>query len=208
MINTIPSCKMLEFNDSDSLNKTTNCQPMIKYYFILLLFCTNLSAAESSSQKSNPAKQPVVKQSLESRVQDLKKQVLELNRDLFQLEEELLFPANTQFTIFLSFDIGDYFNLDAVQIKLNNKVVANHLYTERELNALKRGGTQRLYLGNLPSGEHELVAFFTGKGPKGRDYRRGSSIKLNKGSEPQFVELQITDNTRQKQPEFEIKIWD
>ncbi len=192
---------------------TSTTHPMIKLYLILLalfISSTNLQAAEKAPMKNSAGAQQSAgkKQSLESRIQDLKKQVLELNRDLFQLEEELLFPANTQFTIFLSFDIGEYFNLDAVQIKLNDKVVANHLYTERELNALRRGGTQRLYLGNLPSGEHELVAFFTGKGPKGRDYRRGSSIKLKKGSDPQFVELQITDNTRQQQPEFKIKVWE
>ncbi|NOZ37058.1 MAG: AraC family transcriptional regulator [Gammaproteobacteria bacterium] len=179
--------------------------PMIKYYFLLLVLLLS-SAALQAAEKKTP--QATAKQSLQSRVQDLKKQVLELNRDLFQLQEELLFPANTQFTVFLSFDIGNYFNLDAVQVKLDDKIVANHLYTERELNALKRGGTQRLYLGNLASGEHELVAFFTGKGPKGRDYRRGSSIKLKKGSEPQFIELQITDDTRQQQPEFKIKVWD
>ena len=179
---------------------------MIKRYLLLLIlfaFTPVPQAAETGAAEPSPGKQ-----SLESRVQDLKKQVLELNRDLFQLEEELLFPANTQFTIFLSFDIGEYFNLDAVQVKLDDKVVANHLYTEREIAALRRGGVQRLYLGNLPSGEHELVAFFTGKGPRGRDYRRGSSIKLKKGSEPQFVELQITDNTRQQQPQFKIKLWD
>lgn len=183
---------------------------MIKYYFLLLTLLLSSAALQATEKESKQAAlaQTPAKQSLQSRVQDLKKQVLELNRDLFQLQEELLFPANTQFTIFLSFDIGDYFTLDAVQIKLDNKIVANHLYTERELNALKRGGTQRLYLGNLPSGEHELVAFFTGKGPKGRDYRRGSSIKLKKGSEPQFIELQITDDTRQQQPEFKIKVWD
>ncbi len=179
---------------------------MIKYY--LLLLALFLSSAALHANEAQKPKQTTQKQSLENRIQDLKKQVLELNRDLFQLEEELLFPANTQFTIFLSFDIGNYFNLDAVQIKLDDKIVANHLYTERELNALRRGGTQRLYLGNMSSGEHELVAFFTGKGPKGRDYRRGSSIKLKKGSDPQFVELQITDNTRQQQPEFKIKVWD
>lgn len=182
---------------------------MIKYYFllfVLLLSCTTLQANEKESKQ--PVPQTPVKQSLQNRVQDLKKQVLELNRDLFQLQEELLFPSNTQFTVFLSFDIGNYFNLDAVQLKLDNKIIANHLYTERELNALKRGGTQRLYLGNLPSGKHELVAFFTGKGPKGRDYRRGSSIKFKKSSDPQFIELQITDDTRQQQPEFKIKVWD
>lgn len=147
-------------------------------------------------------------QTMDKQIQNLKMQVLELNRDLFQLEEELLFPANTQFTVFLSYDIGSFFALDSVQLKINDKIVANHLYTEREIKALKRGGTQKIYMGNLPSGEHELVAFFTGAGPKGRDYRRGSTIKLEKGTDPQFVELKITDNSRQQQPDFAIKIWE
>ena len=69
-------------------------------------------------------------------------------------------------------DIGDFFSLDSVQLKIDNKVVSNYLYTRREVEALHRGGVQRLYMGNLKTGEHELVAIFTGKGPSGRDYRR------------------------------------
>ncbi len=183
---------------------------MIKYYFLLLallLSSTALQAAEKGSKHPEQQRTPV-KQSLESRVQDLKKQVLDVNRDLLRLQEELLFPANTRLTIFLSFETGNYFNLDAVQIKLDDKMVANHRYTERELNALKRGGTQRVYLGNLPSGNHELTAFFTGKDPRGREYRHGSSIKLKKSSEPQFIELQMTDDTTRQPPEFKIKVWD
>ncbi len=183
---------------------------MIQYYLLLLAVLlpgTALPATEKESkqpvQQQTPLKQP-----LENRVQDLKKQVLKLNRDLSRLQEKLLFPPKARFTIFLSFDIGNNFKLDAVQIKLDGKIVAKHLYTERELHALKRGGVQRLYLGNLPSGKHELAAFFAGKDPKGRDYRRNSRLKLKKGSEPQFIELQLTDNTRQQQPEFKIKVWD
>ncbi len=177
---------------------------MIKYYFLLLAVLLPGTALPATEKKpGQPVQQP-----LRDRTQDLKKQVLELNRDLSRLQEKLLFPPRTRLTIFLSFDLGNNFKLDAVQIKLDGKIVANHLYTERELNALKRGGAQRLYLGNLPSGNHELAAFFTGKDPKGRDYRRDSRLKLKKGSEPQFIELQITDNTRQQQPKFKIKVWD
>ena len=140
-------------------------------------------------------------------VQDLKKQVLELNRDLFLLEEELLFPSNTQVSIFLSMDVGEFFQLDSVTLKIDGKEVANYLYTERELEALVRGGVQRLHIENLRSGEHELVAFFTGKGPHDRDYRRGATTVINKGLGPKYVELKIVDQTQNFQPEFEIKEW-
>jgi hypothetical protein len=143
---------------------------------------------------------------LQQEIKDLKKQVLTLNRDLFILEEDLLFPANTQFNVFLSIDAGQLFVLDSVQLKIDDKVVTNYLYTQRELDALKRGGVQRLYQGNLASGEHEIIALFIGKGPNGRDYRRGTTLKMEKGSDPQFVELQIIDDPAKEQPLFEARI--
>lgn len=145
---------------------------------------------------------------LDEDIQDLKQEVLDLNRDLFLLEEELLFPANTQVALFISMDIGDYFGLDSVQIKLNDKEVANYLYTKREVDALIRGGVHRIFLGNLKVGEHELVAFFTGKGPQGRDYRRGASLVVEKGIGPKYVELQISDRELKQQPEFYVKEWE
>jgi hypothetical protein len=144
---------------------------------------------------------------LDSKIQDLKKEAVELNRDLFVLEEELLFPANTQVAVFVSLDVGKLFALDAVQVKLDDKVVANYLYTEREIEALRRGAVHRLYLGNLKTGKHELVAFFTGKGPHERDYKRGTTVQFEKGAEPKFFELQIRDKTANLQPEFQVKEW-
>lgn len=145
---------------------------------------------------------------LNNQIQDLKQQVLELNRDLFMLEEDLLFPANTQFSVFLSMDAGQLFELDSVQLKIDDKVVANHLYTEREVHALRRGGVQRLYIGNLASGKHELVAFFTGQGPSKRNYRRGTTVNIEKTTDPQYVELKIIDNATKEQPEFNVKVWE
>ncbi len=147
-------------------------------------------------------------QSLDADIEALKKEVLSLNRDLFILEEDLLFPANTQFSIFLSMDAGSLFTLDSVQIKVDDKNIANHLYTERELAALKRGGVQRLYIGNLSSGEHEIIAIFTGIGPQGRDYRRGETIVIEKTTEPQFVEFMIADDTGTEQPKFDVRVWE
>ncbi len=145
---------------------------------------------------------------LDADVQDLKKQVLDLNRDLFLLEEELLFPSNTQVAVFVSMDVGEFFALDSVTIKLDNKEVANYLYTPREAEALVKGGVHRLYLGNLKVGEHELVAFFSGKGPNERDYRRGATLRFAKGIGAKYLELKINDRQRRAQPEFEIKDWE
>jgi hypothetical protein len=145
---------------------------------------------------------------LDEQIQDLKKSVVDLNKDLFVLEEELLFPANTQVAVFVSMDVGDFFGLDSVSLKIDNREVSNYLYTPREVAALVKGGVQRLYVGNLKAGSHELVAFFSGKGPNDRDYRRGATIKFEKGVGAKYLELKISDRVRSQQPEFEIKDWE
>ncbi len=145
--------------------------------------------------------------SLDNRVQDLKTDVIKLNRDLLVLEEELLFPASTQVALFVSMDVGKLFDLDSVQIKLDDKQVTNYLYTPLESQALQRGGVQRAFVGNLRSGTHEIVATFTGKGPHDRDYKRGTTIKFDKGTEPKYIELRIRDSAGKLQPEFEVKVW-
>lgn len=146
--------------------------------------------------------------SIDEDVQSLKDEVLELNRDLFLLEEELLFPANSQVAFFLSLDVGEYFALDSVTLRIDGKEVANYLYTPREADALRRGGVQRLHMENLKAGEHELVAVFTGSGPHERDYRRGATVQLAKGLGAKYVELAITDKVTKQQPEFEIREWE
>ena len=153
-----------------------------------------------------PASAPVAG-TLDGRIQDAKADVIKLNRDLLVLEEELLFPANTQVALFVSMDVGKMFQLDSVQVKLDDKVVANYLYTALEVEALHRGGVQRVYLGNLKNGQHELVAFFTGKGPHERDYRRGANVKFEKTGEAKYIELRIQDSAGKLQPEFDVKLW-
>ena len=145
--------------------------------------------------------------SLDERVQKTKADVISLNRDLLVLEEELLFPANTQVAVFVSMDVGLLFDLDSVQIKLDDKVVSTYLYTPLEVQALHRGGVQRVYLGDLRAGSHEIVAFFTGKGPHDRDYKRATTIKFDKTTEPKYIELQIKDVQQKLQPEFDVKVW-
>lgn len=162
------------------------------------------AAAAPAAAASAPAAPSA---SLDSRVQQLKDEVIRLNRDLLILEEELLFPAGTQVAVFVSMDVGRLFELESVQVRLNDKVVSQHLYTPSEVAALHRGGVQRVYVGNLRTGEHRIDAFFTGRGPQQRDYKRATTLKFDKGTEPRYVELRIRDSLGKLQPEFEVKVW-
>jgi len=174
---------------------------------VLLWLAVAVAMAPTVYADGTAATSPARFKSLDQEAQTLKQDVMELNRDLLALEEELLFPASTQVAVFVSMDVGALFELDSDEIKLDDKVVAHYLYTQREIEALRRGGVQRLYLGNLRTGKHELVAFFTGKGPHDRDYRRGATVEFEKQTDPKYIELQIKDVTRNLQPEFSVKEW-
>jgi hypothetical protein len=169
----------------------------------LLILCAALLAARAEATDAAAGARTV-----DQDVQALKKELVDLNRDLFRLEEELLYPASTQVAVFLAVNVGTFFALDSVQIKMDGKEVANYLYTEREVQALHRGGVQKLFLGNLKSGEHELVAVFTGKGPHDRDYRRGTTVKFEKTVGAKYLELRITDRDSALQPEFAVRQWE
>lgn len=165
----------------------------------LVVIVGQLLSSQSWAQQAAPS-------ATAGQVESLKESVLTLNRDLLILEEELLYPASTQIAVYVSMDLGKYFALDAIKLEINNQLVASELYTDKQTSALFRGGVQRLYVGNLKSGEHEISAFFTGRGPQ-QDYKRGAKITINKGQEPVVLELKIVDSTAQMQPEFSIKQW-
>ncbi len=183
---------------------------------LLLVLALQLSAwaatAQPVSAPAPAASAPVAPAAaaptaLDARVQDLKAEVIRLNRDLLILEEELLYPAGTQVAVFVSMDVGRLFELESVQIKLDDKLVSQHLYTPQQVQALHRGGVQRVFLGNLKTGTHRIDAFFTGRGPHERDYKRGTTLQFEKGTEPRYIELRVKDSLGKLQPEFEVKVW-
>lgn len=169
----------------------------------IALVAVALPLARAADAPAAPATAP----GLDRQVQDLKSEVIRLNRDLLVLEEELLYPASTQVAVFVSMDVGKLFALESVEVKLDDKTVAQYLYTPAEVAALHRGGVQRLYLGNLRAGSHEITAFFTGQGPHARDYKRATTLKFDKAGEPKYIELQIRDATADLQPQFDVKVW-
>ncbi|MGH8203349.1 MAG: AraC family transcriptional regulator [Steroidobacteraceae bacterium] len=181
----------------------------MKTAFLTLLAAAAMALPALAADSGDTAAEPATPRSaLDAEVQTLRRDVVDLNRDLFMLEEDLLFPASTQVAVFVSMDVGTFFALDSVQLKVDDKEVANYLYTGREQDALKRGGVQRLWLGNLKAGEHEVTAFFTGQGPHERDYKRGTTLKVAKGVGAKYVELQISDKASKLQPEFVVRVWE
>lgn len=159
---------------------------------------------QNEEQPAEPEPEPVP---VADEIETLKQQLLELNRDLLILEEELLYPASNQIAIYLSVDVGEYFQLDSVKVHIDDQLVASELYTEHQVDALLRGGVQRLYVGNLKSGEHNLTAFFIGIGPEGREFKRAADVVIDKQTSGKVYELKVIDSTPKQQPVFSIKEW-
>lgn len=144
---------------------------------------------------------------LASDIEDLKQTLLNLNRDLLILEEELLFPADTQIAVFISLDVGKFFQLDSFKLEIDGKPVASHLYTERQVKALHLGGVQQVYMGNLKSGDHEITAFMQGEGPNGREYKRAATLNVEKTTDPLRLHVRIQDFVHKLQPDISIQPW-
>lgn len=128
---------------------------------------------------------------IDEQVQDIKKDVLAISSELTQLEEKLIYPSNTQVSLFVSLAPGEKFRLDAVDIKIDGKEVTHYLYTFKELEALQKGGVQRIYTGNVRSGEHTLDVTLIGKSAGNSDYRQSATYKFTKDVGPRLVEITL-----------------
>lgn len=128
---------------------------------------------------------------LDEQIQDVKKDVIDLTSELNRLEEKLLFPSNTQAAFFISLAGSDEFSLESVEVKLDNQIVAHHLYTYREIEALQQGGVQRIHTANVQTGAHPLVVSYFGKSKSGKEYRGTATFSVEKAVGPKFVEIQI-----------------
>ncbi len=128
---------------------------------------------------------------LDEQVQEIKSDVLSIDAELRRLEEKLLYPSNTHVALFVALAKGDSMRLDAVQIQLDGKLVAHYIYSFKELEALQKGGVQRIYTGNIPAGSHQLEVSVMGKLEGGKDYAQTESFTIDKGIEPKLVGITL-----------------
>jgi hypothetical protein len=128
---------------------------------------------------------------LDEQVQEIKSDVLAIAAELNQLEEKLLYPSNTQVAVFVSLVDGETYRLDSVEIQIDGGQVAHHIYTFKELEALQKGGVQRIYTGNIKTGDHDLQVSVIGKSEGNADFRKTNRFSVNKGVGPRIVEISL-----------------
>jgi predicted negative regulator of RcsB-dependent stress response len=157
-----------------------------------LLLC--LGSALGWAQQNNQQKQQNDQQKmrgLDDQVQEIKSDVLSIGQELNRLEEKLLYPSGTQVSVFITVAKGDQMRLDAVRLQIDGQLVAHHIYSFKELEALRKGGVQRLYIGNVATGEHKLEVVVDGKLEGGADFSRTQSFTFSKEVKPRLLGLTL-----------------
>jgi hypothetical protein len=132
---------------------------------------------------------------LDEQVQEVKSDVLSISAELSQLEEKLLYPSDTHFAVFVQLARGDTLRLDSVDVKVDGQPAAHYIYSFKELEALQKGGVQRLYSGNIASGEHQLEVTVSGKRANGEDYSRSQTVAFTKEIKPKLVGVTVSSDS-------------
>ena len=167
------------------------------------------AAARENNSADNMAEEQAMTtlKGISSGLQSLKGEVVSLNKELRVMEEKLLFPSNTKYSVFVSLSSGLFFTLESVKLLLDGKLVATHIYSESQRRALARGGIQKLYVTSLNEGRHTATAFLTGLGPTGRAYKLAETLEFEKGPAGEYLELAIGDDGAAQEPVVRLKQW-
>jgi hypothetical protein len=156
-----------------------------KSFAIALLLC--LCSVSGWAQQSDQQQM----RGLDEQVQEIKSDVLSIAEELSRLEEKLLFPSGTQVAIFVALTEGDPVRLDAVRLEIDGQLVAHYIYSAKELEALRRGGVQRLYVGNVATGNHQLEVLVDGKLASGKEFSTTENFAFRKEVKPKLVGLTL-----------------
>jgi hypothetical protein len=153
----------------------------------VLALLSQVGASRVAAQGVSPpvSKQPM--QGLDEQVQEIKSDVLSIAAELSNLEEQLLYPSGTQVAVFVSLAEGETFRLDSLKIQIDDRLVAHHIYSFKELEALQKGGVQRIYTGNVPAGEHRFEVFLAGKLRGGSEFHGTETFSFRKEVEPKLL---------------------
>lgn len=158
---------------------------VIRSVCLALLFC--LAGARGWAQQDD--KQQM--KGLDEQVQEIKSDVLGISQELSRLEEKLLYPSGTQVAVFIAVAKGDPMRLDAVRLQIDGQLVAHYIYSFKELEALRKGGVQRIYTGNVPVGEHQIEIAAAGVLEGGDDFGETRSFAFRKDVEPALVGITL-----------------
>lgn len=159
---------------------------LIRTLLMVLLVCGLISPGSAQDLSGDNTR------SLDGQVQEIKSDVLNIASELSNLEERLLYPSGTQIAVFVSMADNEQFRLDAVQVEINGELATHHIYSFNELEALQKGGVQRIYTGNIPSGDHQLGVTVIGKLKNGTDFNASDSFVIGKGIKPKALGITLS----------------
>ncbi|MGB5627101.1 MAG: hypothetical protein WBM61_15305 [Woeseiaceae bacterium] len=157
----------------------------VRIFLLFMLACIPLALSQAQDLSGQELR------SLDGQVQEIKSDVLSIASELGNLEERLLYPSNTQVALFVAMDQGDDFRLDAVKVEIDGQLATHHIYSYKELEALQKGGVQRIYTGNFPTGDHQLNVTVMGKLKSGKDLSESDSFVFAKGVEPKAIGITL-----------------
>jgi len=149
------------------------------------------NSSPSADKNSAPSLDQQQMRGLDEQVQEVKSDVLSISQELSRLEEKLLYPSGTQVAIFVALAKGDQMRLDSVRLQIDGQLATQHVYSAKELEALRKGGVQRLYVGNVTTGDHQLEVLVDGKLQDGKDFSRTEHLTFRKEVKPKLVGLTV-----------------
>ena len=149
------------------------------------------NTAPSGDKNTAPLDQQQMR-GLDEQVQEIKSEVLSISQELSRLEEKLLYPSGTQVAIFVALAKGDQMRLDSLRLQIDGQLVTHHIYSAKELEALRKGGVQRIYVGNVTTGDHQLDVLVDGKLDDGKDFSRTEHLTFRKEVKPKLVGLTLS----------------
>ena len=183
---------------------STRSRALAPRALVVALLLGLTGAAGGAEQNDKNDKQQM--RGLDEQIQEIKSDVLKMAAELTQLEEKLLYPSGTQIAVFVAIAKGDAMRLDAVKLVIDGKPVAHSIYSAKELEALRKGGVQRLYVGNVATGDHQLEVLVEGKRDGGADFSRTERFAVRKDVKPKMVGMTL-GGTGQGNPPITLGDW-
>jgi len=78
-----------------------------------------------------------------------------------------------------------------VKIEIDGELATHHIYSYKELEALQKGGVQRIYTGNVPTGDHQLSVTMVGQLKNGAEFNKTDQFSFAKGVEPKALGITL-----------------
>ena len=137
----------------------------------------------------------------------VKRSVLELNKDLYELEESLLSPATTRAAFYFSLLHGEFFEPLSIELTAEGMPSVQHIYTERQVSALRMGAVQPLAEINIGPGKHSLHGVVRGVNQLGQKRELVIDQVVEKTDKPLLLEIVVSDNAEKQTAIAEVRNW-